>query len=61
MVPWLHGLAAMGDERWDEASVALQRFLEMANKPEDRRTAYQNLGRLLPGDGALRRSPGRTG
>jgi len=33
----------MGDERWDEAIVALQRFLEMANKPKDRRLAYQNL------------------
>lgn len=43
-VAWLHGLAAMGDERWDEAIVALQRFLEMVSKPEDRRTAYQNLG-----------------
>ena len=43
-IPWLHGLAAMGDERWEEAIVALQRFLEMANKPEDRRLAYQNLG-----------------
>jgi tetratricopeptide (TPR) repeat protein len=44
MIPWLRGLAAMGDERWDEAIVALQRFLEMADRPEDRRTAYQNLG-----------------
>ena len=43
-VAWLHGLAAMGDERWDEAIVALQRFLEMVSKPEDRRQAYQNLG-----------------
>lgn len=42
-IPWLHGLAAMGDERWEEAIVALQRFLEMTNKPEDRRLAYQNL------------------
>ena len=42
-ISWLHGLAAMGDERWEEAIVALQRFLEMANKPEDRRLAYQNL------------------
>jgi len=41
--PWLHGLAAMGDERWEEAIVALQRFLEMANKPEDYQRAYQNL------------------
>jgi tetratricopeptide (TPR) repeat protein len=42
-IPWLHGLAAMGDERWEEAIVALKRFLEMANKPPDRRLAYQNL------------------
>jgi len=41
---WLHALAAMGDERWDKAIVALQRFLEMANKPEDRRIACINLG-----------------
>jgi len=41
--PWVHGLAAMGDERWEEAIVALQRFLEMTNKPEDRQRAYQNL------------------
>jgi len=44
MILWLHGLAAMGDERWSEAVGALQRFLEMARKPEDRRVAYQNLG-----------------
>ncbi|RLC61107.1 MAG: hypothetical protein DRI48_11130 [Chloroflexi bacterium] len=43
-IAWLHGLAAMGDERWDEAIVALQRFLEMVSKPEDRWLAYQNLG-----------------
>ena len=42
-IPWLHGLAAMGDERWEEAIVALQRFLEMADNPKDRRRAYQNL------------------
>ena len=44
MIPWLHGLAAMGDERWDEAIVALQRFIKMTQRPEDLRTAYQNLG-----------------
>ena len=43
VIPWLHGLAAMGNERWEEAIAALQRFLEMADQPEDRRTAYQNL------------------
>ena len=40
---WLHGLAAMGDERWEEAIVALQRFLEMVSKPKDCHLAYQNL------------------
>ena len=43
-VPWLHALAAMGDEQWDEAIVALQRFLEMAHKPQDRWMACFNLG-----------------
>ena len=43
-IPWLHALAAMGGERWDEAIVALQRFLEMAGKSEERRIAYHNLG-----------------
>jgi tetratricopeptide (TPR) repeat protein len=43
-VHWLHALAAMGDERWDEAVVALRRFLEMADKPQDRRMAHFNLG-----------------
>lgn len=40
---WVHALAAMGDERWDEAIAALQRFLELVNQPDDRGTAYQNL------------------
>jgi len=44
LIPWLHGLAAMGDERWDEAIAAIQRFLELADKPQDRQVAYQNLG-----------------
>jgi tetratricopeptide (TPR) repeat protein len=43
-IPWLHALAAIGDERWDEAIVALRRFLEMADKPQDRRMACFNLG-----------------
>lgn len=42
-VDWLHGLAAMGDERWDEAIVALQHFLELTSDLADRGTAYQNL------------------
>ena len=43
-IHWLHALAAMGDERWDEAIVALRRFLELADKPADRRIACFNLG-----------------
>jgi tetratricopeptide (TPR) repeat protein len=43
-ISWLHSLAAIGDERWEEAIEALQRFLEMADEPKDRQTAYQNLG-----------------
>ena len=42
-IPLLHALAAMGDERWEEAITALQRFLEMENRPANRQTAYQNL------------------
>ena len=49
-IPWLHCLAAMGDERWEEAIVALQRFLEMTDEPKDRRTAFQNLGACSPSD-----------
>ena len=44
IVAWLHGLAALGDERWDEAIVAFKRFLKMDAKPQDRPTAYYNLG-----------------
>jgi tetratricopeptide (TPR) repeat protein len=44
LIPWLHGLAAMGDQRWEEAIVSLQRFLEMATESQDRRWAHQNLG-----------------
>jgi tetratricopeptide (TPR) repeat protein len=43
VIHWLHALAAMGDEQWDEAIVALQHFLEMDNTPENQRTAHQNL------------------
>ena len=42
-IPWLHGLAAMGDERWGEAIKSFQRFLEMA-QPQDLQLAYFNLG-----------------
>ena len=42
-IPLVHALAAMGDERWEEAITALQRFLEMENIPGNRRAAYQNL------------------
>ena len=38
-----HALAAMGDERWDEAIATLQRFLEVENGSENRLGAYLNL------------------
>ncbi|MBA4379667.1 MAG: hypothetical protein C0393_03095 [Anaerolinea sp.] len=44
VIPFLHGAAMMGDERWDEAIVALQRFLELIGDSPDRWMAYQNLG-----------------
>ena len=43
-IAWLHGLAALGDEHWDEAIVAFKRFLKMDIKPKDRPMAYFNLG-----------------
>lgn len=46
-IPWLHGLAAMGDERWEEAITSFQVFQEVTgddqSRPEDRRMVYQNL------------------
>lgn len=44
VISFLHSTAMMGDERWDEAIVALHRFLELAENPSDRQMAYQNLG-----------------
>ncbi len=38
-----HALAAMGDERWEEAIAALQHFLEIENLPANRAGAHQNL------------------
>ena len=38
-----HALAAMGDERWDDAIATLQRLLQIENRPENRLGAYQNL------------------
>jgi hypothetical protein len=38
-----HALAAMGDERWDEAIATLERFLEVENRPGNRLGAYLNL------------------
>jgi len=40
----LHALAAMGDERWEEAIAAWQRFLKMESRPGNHRVAHQNLG-----------------
>lgn len=41
---WVHGLAAMADERWEEAIAAFGRFLEAGIEPKDRVTAHRNLG-----------------
>jgi tetratricopeptide (TPR) repeat protein len=40
----MHALACIGDERSDEAVVALQRFLELVHTPAERRMAFFNLG-----------------
>jgi tetratricopeptide (TPR) repeat protein len=40
---YLHGLAAIGDERWEEAVAALQRFLRASVRPEERAGAYASL------------------
>jgi tetratricopeptide (TPR) repeat protein len=42
-IPWLRGMAAMGDQRWEEAVAAIQRFVGMDIRPQDLRMAYQNL------------------
>ena len=39
-----HALAAMGDERWEEAIATWQRFLDIENRPGNHLVAYQNLG-----------------
>lgn len=39
----VHALAAMGDERWEEAVASLHRFVEIETRPENRLAAYQNL------------------
>jgi len=44
IISLLHSLAMMGDERWEEAITALQRFMELGKNPLDRHMAYQNLG-----------------
>jgi tetratricopeptide (TPR) repeat protein len=43
-VAWLHGLAAMGDEQWEEALRSLQHFLSLNVTPEDRVQALGNIG-----------------
>ncbi|MCL4394612.1 MAG: tetratricopeptide repeat protein [Chloroflexi bacterium] len=43
MSAWLHALAAMGDERWEEAITAWQHFVRLEHRSENRRTGYQNL------------------
>jgi tetratricopeptide (TPR) repeat protein len=40
---WLRGLAAMGDERWEEASAAFERFVAVVSGLRDRHLGYRNL------------------
>jgi len=40
---WLHGLAAMGDERWEDAAAAFQQFLEAKADLKSQAMAYSNL------------------
>ena len=61
IVPWLHGLAAKGDERWHEAIPALLRFLEMAGESENRVARLSQPIRVLSGVGAFRRGADRAG
>ena len=42
-ISYLHSLAMMGDERWEEAITALHRFVELEDNPTDWQMAYQNL------------------
>ena len=42
-VHWIHGLAAMGDERWNEAIASMERFLDLVPEGPERRQGYQNL------------------
>ena len=44
IISFLHSLAMMGDERWEEAITALHRFVELEDNPTDWQImAYQNL------------------
>ncbi len=43
MIPWLHALAAMGDEHWEEAIVAFQRLLALEQDPEAHYLVWRNL------------------
>jgi tetratricopeptide (TPR) repeat protein len=40
---WVHGLAAMGDERWEEAIAAFERFVDVVSKAAGRHMGYRNL------------------
>ena len=43
LVFWLHGLAMIGDERWEEAIVAFQQFVDVSADAQNRTMAYFNL------------------
>lgn len=46
---WLHGLGAIGDERWEEAIGAFRQFLEVDDATQNRPIAYTNLSACYMG------------
>jgi len=51
-VHWLHGLAAMGDEQWEEAIASFERFLDLVPEAPERQSLPESRG-LCPGTGTL--------
>lgn len=49
LVFWLHGLAMIGDERWEEAIVAFQQFLDVSADARNRTMAHFNLSACYAG------------
>ncbi len=46
---WLHGLAAIGDERWEDALAAFQQFLTVDTQDQNRSITHLNLSACYTG------------